>query len=137
MILQKSELNKYIKEIHKLQKKYLPDVAINTSVTYFVILDGKELAAVAAVKCYMGHWHLRSCIVKPKYRGRGLQKKLIKERLQYLSDRTSVAKVSALPHNVYSINNLKSLGFKFEKEKVAPNGDLLYQFRKSLTPIKK
>ena len=130
MLLLKPLLENYIGEIKELYRTELSEEI--KSVTCFGILDGEELRAVASVKCYSGHWYLRSCIVKPEYRGQGFQKQLIRERLEYLATKTDCARVSVYPQNVYSIKNIEAEGFEFEKTKKLKNGKTVNVYLKRL-----
>ena len=102
------------------------------SSTHFGILDNEILKAAGSVKCYSGHWYLRCCVVKPEYRGYGLQRELIKERLEYLAKKTDVARVSVYPGNNYSLKNIELEGFEFEKEKKLQTGKTVRVYKKEL-----
>ena len=130
MLLAKPDLEKYIAEIHELEHKYLSEMP--KSVTYFGIINSLELQAVASVKCYSGHWYLRSCVVKPEHRGRGLQRELIRERLEYLAERTNTVRVSVFPQNIHSIKNIEAGCFAFEKKKKLVSGKILFVYKKSI-----
>ncbi len=100
-------------EILELYEKYLKENP--TGHTFFGIIQDKILQAVASVRCYHTHWYFRGCVVKPEFRGKGLQRILIRERIGYLSERTNIIKVSIYPENTYSIDNVLAEGFQFEK----------------------
>jgi GNAT superfamily N-acetyltransferase len=55
--------------------------------------------------------------VRERYRGKGLQRKLIEERLKYLKLKTKTVRVGVKPGNMYSLNNIIWSGFRFEKAK--------------------
>jgi ribosomal protein S18 acetylase RimI-like enzyme len=60
---------------------------------------------------------LATAAVSKKYRGYGIQKFLIKKRIDYLKKKNmKFAFVGASPENEYSLNNIKSFGFKFIKK---------------------
>jgi len=125
-------LNKksHINEVLDLYKNILGEDI--TSSTHFGILENDILKAAGSVKCYSGHWYLRCCVVKPEYRGTGLQKKLIKERLEYLAKKTDVVRVSVYPGNNYSLKNIEDVGFQFEKDKKLKNGKIVQVYKKEL-----
>jgi ribosomal protein S18 acetylase RimI-like enzyme len=123
-------LEQYIGEIEELYLEHLSEIP--KGVTYFGIFDGAELLAVASVKCYSGHWYLRGCVVKPSYRGRGLQRQLMLENLEYLAERTDVARVSVFPDNTYSIRNIVAEGFMFEREKKLADGKMVLVYKRNL-----
>ncbi len=60
---------------------------------------------------------LAATAVSKKYRGYGLQRFLIKKRLDYLKTKNKkFAFIGVDPNNNYSINNIKESGFRFLKE---------------------
>lgn len=79
-----------------------------------------------------GYWYLRGCVVKPEYRGQGLQSELIQERINYLVGKTNAIRVSVFPTNTYSINNIKSRGFLFEKNKKLSDGSIIQVYKKEI-----
>lgn len=84
----------------------------------FVAFDESKPVAFAGLACYRGHWCLRACVVHPDHRGQGLQRKLIRRRLEWLwAKKVKHVNVWARPDNVYSLNNLVSEGFRFVPEK--------------------
>jgi len=99
---------------------------------HFGILEDGVLKAAASVKCYYGHWYLRCCVVKPEFRGKGLQRRLIEERLDYLAERTDLVRVSVCPDNVHSIRNIEEEGFQFEKTRRFDTGKIVRVYRKDL-----
>ncbi|HKC05006.1 MAG TPA: GNAT family N-acetyltransferase [Patescibacteria group bacterium] len=129
MRLEKEQMAKYGLEISELYQTWLKE-SPTSGLIYFGAFDNEELKAVTAVRCYMGHWYLRALVVKPEYRGRGLQRALMNESLDYLSEKTDVARVSVFPDNFYSIRNIEAVGFKFEKKKKLSDGHevLVYKF---------
>lgn len=82
------------------------------------VFDGPALVAYAGYACYHGHWVLRNCVVAPSHRGRGLQRRLIAERLAYIQAKGG-RKVSVWvsPSNTASIKNLVARGFKPRADK--------------------
>lgn len=132
MRLEKERVAKYSAEIAELYKTWLAESPAN-GLTYFGAFDKDNLMAVGAVRCYMGHWYLRAFVVKPKYRGRGLQRKIMRESLKYLADKTDTAWVSVFPNNFHSIRNIEAVGFKFEKRKKLEDGNTVLVYRKSLS----
>lgn len=128
MKLEGKILQRHRGEISQLYEQYLPE-SPTSGLIYFGSLDKETLRAVGGVRCYMGSWYLRRCIVKPEFRGMGLQRKLIKERLAYLSKRTDTARVSVFPDNTRSIANIEATGFNFERRKKFPNGRTVLVYR--------
>lgn len=120
MIL-RDELPEYLDEIKHLLGEHLGE-EVEEGSTVFAALEGQVLMAAALVKEYQGHWYLRSCVVKPEFRGRGLQRRLLRERLDYLAERTKAVRVSVFPDNVHSIRNIVAEGFEFERKKQVWNG---------------
>lgn len=131
MRLDKEQLANYQPEIDQLYKTWLKE-SPTSGLIYFGDFDGTNLKAVGAVRCYMGHWYLRAFVVKPEYRGQGLQRQLMNECLDYLSDKTDVARVSVFPKNIYSIRNIESVGFEFEKKKKLEDGHVVIVYKKLL-----
>lgn len=75
--------------------------------------------------------NLESTIVLPKYRGNGLQRKLINILEQYaLKENIKYIGATADPDNIYSVNNIKSMGFEIVKEKEKYGGLRRYIFKK-------
>lgn len=131
MLLQKAEEKYWIKEIKNLHGLYLPGVAIN-KVKYFVITENGELQAVSTAKNLHDHWRIKTVIVKPEHRGKGLQRKLMQEELDYLKSKTKIVRASVDKNNKYSIDNFLREGFKFEKILEGENREIFYQFIKNL-----
>lgn len=73
-------------------------------------------------------------VVHPKWRGRGLQRELIRARIKWLRDKqVSRVNVWASPTNVYSLNNLVTEGFRFVAEKPREfKGTMHLKLRKTL-----
>ncbi|NCN86932.1 GNAT family N-acetyltransferase [archaeon] len=132
MLLDKNQLKDYLEEINQLNKEYLNEVI--DRVNYFAVIEDSKLLAAASVKCFSGHWYLRSCFVKPEYRGKGLQRKLIQERIEYLKSKTDVVKISVKPTNKYSLDNIKAEGFEFFTEEILKNGILVHKYKKIINP---
>jgi ribosomal protein S18 acetylase RimI-like enzyme len=130
MLLGKMELEIFGQEVSELYQTHLGETA--KGLTHFGIINDDELWADGAIKCYMGSWYLRGCVVKPQYRGRGLQRELIRERLAYLTPITDLVRVSVYPENLPSRRNIEAEGFEFEKNKKLVNGDKVIVYRKSL-----
>ena len=137
MLLGKVERAKYGSEILALCKQELgEDVPLN-QLTYFAILSGETLQAVAAVKWYMTTWYMRADVVKSEFRGNGFQRELIRERLSWLANRNDIAKVervkvSIYPDNFRSIRNYELEDFKFEKRKKLQNGVIANVYQKQM-----
>ena len=122
-MLLKDNLPQYKEEIEALYQNYF-DKSFNRE-TIFGIVEDDVLQAVASLKCYHGYWYLMGCVVKPEFRGRGLQRELIRERLDYLSDKTNLVRVGVDPTNKHSLNNILAENFMFERNKKTPNGDTI------------
>lgn len=134
MHLGRLELAKYSPEIGELQYLYLKE-SPTKGITYFGLFSEEVLTAVGGVKNYMGYWYLRACFVKPEFRGQGLQRQLIKERLEYLSTEWHAkdVRVSIFPDNIRSIKNVEAEGFVFVKKKILkPSGHLANIYKKVL-----
>lgn len=127
MLLKGADLETHIEEIHDLYTEYLE--VVPKGVAYFGTVNNGELQAVSALKCYCGHWYLRSCVVKPELRGQGMQRELIRERLEYLADRTDNVRVAIFPDNEHSIRNVLAEGFEFEKFKKLEEGKVLNVYK--------
>lgn len=128
MLLKETDVAKYGQEITSLYEQELGEIP--KGLKFFGIFSGDTLQAVASLKNYMGSWYLRGCVVKPDFRGHGLQRALIEERLEYLSDKTTNARVSVFPGNIHSIANIEATGFQFERKKKLESGHevLVYKF---------
>jgi ribosomal protein S18 acetylase RimI-like enzyme len=131
MLLAKPTLEKYIDEIVQLYRKELGEEV--KSATHFGIIEGTALQAVGSVKCYSGHWYLRGCVVKPEFRGRGFQRRLIQERLEYLAAKTDIVRVGVYPGNEHSLRNIEAECFEFEKNKKLKNGKIVQIYKISLS----
>jgi ribosomal protein S18 acetylase RimI-like enzyme len=132
MLLENEAKLKYLPEIKKLYTHELGEPPVAGLIYFGTFLENSEqtLKAVASLKNYMGSWYLRGCVVKPEYRGQGLQQILIEERLAYLTNRTNIARVSVFPENTYSIKNIEAGGFTFERKKKLEGGHrvLVYKY---------
>ncbi len=132
MRLEGEKLDQYREEITGLCIEELDEDPVR-GLIYFGIFEeeesGLELKAVGAVKNYMGSWYLRNQVVKSEYRGRGLQRQLIKEGLEFLADKTDVVRVSVYPENVYSKRNIEAEGFEFEKKKKLKDGKMVLVYK--------
>lgn len=131
MRLEKKILDTHREEIADLYRLELGEDPVNGLIYFGIFGEDGELQAVAAVKNYMGSWYLRGHVVKPEYRGQGMQRLLIRESLDYLRDKTDIARVSVYPWNEYSKRNIEAEGFEFEKRKKLANGEtvLVYKLR--------
>lgn len=132
MLLERQDVVTRKDEIARLYNQELGEDLVS-GLIYFGILEnsdsGPMLHAVASIKNYMGSWYLRGCVVKHEFRGKGLQQRLIKERLEYLAKRTKVARVSVRPSNAFSIKNIEATGFKFEKRKKLRGGSVVLVYK--------
>lgn len=127
------DIKQHREEFSALIEQYLHEPF--TSGTYFGIKEDEELQAIAALKCYMGTWYLRACVVKPEHRGQGMQRKLIGERLDYLrTEKPNVpcVRVTIYPENTHSIDNCVEEGFAFEKKKKLRDGTIANVYKKML-----
>ncbi len=132
MLLSKEQVEMYRPEILHLCHSELGEDTPLTGLTYFGIIFGDELGAFDAVKCYMGYWYLRACVVKREHRGRGFQRKLIQENFDYLSSRTREVRTTVFPWNVHSIRNVEAMGFIFVKPKKLADGKVVNVYKKKL-----
>jgi GNAT superfamily N-acetyltransferase len=83
----------------------------------FGAFKGKQLVGLGGLACYHGFWCLRLGVVARSHRGHGLQRKLIRARLNWLRKRGAKhVNVWVDPHNVHSLNNVVSEGFRFQNE---------------------
>ena len=81
------------------------------------VFAGQELAAYASFVCYHGHWFLRNCVVAPKFRGQGLQRRLIAERAAHIKGRGGKSvSVWVDPKNAHSLRNLVACGFAYRPD---------------------
>ncbi|MFH1589409.1 MAG: GNAT family N-acetyltransferase [archaeon] len=129
-MLIKENLPQYKDEIVELYKTFLSEEF--TGGTIFGIIEDGVLQAVSSVRCYSGHWYLRGCVVKPEFRGQGLQRKLTQERINYIADKTDVVNACVYPGNNYSVDNLLAENFVFAGNKKLPNGDIVNHFKLEL-----
>lgn len=123
MLLTGQLLSQYRDEIFELYKNYLKQDPKGQ--TFFAIIKNDVLQAVASYRAYQGgHFYLRGCVVKEEFWGKGFQRKLIRERVTHLSEKTNIIRVSIYPWNTHSIDNVLKEGFRFEKEKELPDGKI-------------
>ena len=130
MLLQGEQLKRYRDEIAVLHRQAFGEEI--KSASFFGVFDGDQLAAAAALKNYMGHWYMRGCVVKPEYRGRGFQRQLLKERLAHLAGKAKIVRVTVLPDNIYSINNLVAEGFAYDNKTKIINKKLHHVYKRDL-----
>lgn len=70
-------------------------------------------------------YELDGCVILPEYRNKGIQKELIKRRLDFAKDAgISNVFVMSHPENKISLDNLKKLGFTEIETKLLSNGKL-------------
>lgn len=132
MKLENENRPKYFPEIRDLYRKELGGDSASGLIYFGIFKEDGSLMAISSIKNYMGSWYLRGCVVKPEYRGQGLQKQLIKERLEYLKGKTDTVRVSVYPENMYSIANIESTGFIFERKKKLDSGKLVLVYKINL-----
>ncbi len=93
----------------------------------FEIRHESKLAASGEIRRYHGSWTLREGYVKPAFRGRGLQRRLIRARLRYAKDRGALSVVVWVEgRNSYSLNNLVEEGFRFTRRCQRAFGGIKY-----------
>lgn len=115
-------------EIENLTAEYL-NISLKGA-NIFGIFEDLELKAFGGLRCYQGgHYMLRGCIVKPEFRGQGLQIKLIKERLEFASDKTNKVRAKIFPDNLHSIDNVLASGFNYEKKEKFEDGSIVNVYR--------
>lgn len=123
MLLENEVKTGFFPEIRNLYSRELGEEPTSGLIYFGAFSENSgTLMAVASLKNYMGSWYLRGCVVKPDYRGQGLQRFLIQERLEYLKDKTHIARVSVFPENSHSITNIEAAGFLFERKKKLDDG---------------
>jgi ribosomal protein S18 acetylase RimI-like enzyme len=136
MRLEGEILTRYRSEITNLYHQELGENPV-PGLIYFAVFENPKtlegLQAVASIKNYMGSWYLRGCVVKPKFRGQGLQKQLILERIEYLLGKTQSVRASVYPDNIHSIRNIESTGFEFERKKRLANHAEVLVYKKDIT----
>lgn len=120
MLLPKDVVAFHRETIDALCAEHLEYAFGNGSV--FGVVENDLLIAFGSARCLHGHWYCRSDVVRPEFRGRGLQRQLIRERLAHLEDRASVLRVAIYPHNEHSIRNYLAEGFTYEKHRILPDG---------------
>lgn len=114
-------LKKHLPEIEDLQRRTFHQIV--TGVDYFAIVEKGQLQAYGLVKCDADQYYLRGCFVKPEFRGRGLQRKLIDERVEFIRARgANAARVAVRPENSYSLRNIIASGFEYERQVKFPDG---------------
>lgn len=126
MLLTKEQIQKYRGQLEDLIKqgtdrsfKILPQHKIFAilSSERAMLLDPsqREIMAFAVLGKRGPYWYFRNCVVKKEYRGRGLQRALIQERIEYIRENGGGSvSVGIDPRNTKSLNNILSFGFKFK-----------------------
>ena len=133
--LDKREKEMYTPSLEKLNSKdgLNEDFSFKKVQQIFIVEEKNELIAFATCNNFYGHWFLRNCVVAKKHRGKGLQKRLIEERINFLeSKKANQVKVTVAPENKYSLKNLIQYGFQIEK-KVILKGKEYLRLKKNLT----
>lgn len=92
------------------------DDEFKTNREWWVILDDNKIVAYCGSGYMENICHFVRAWVSPKYRGKGLQRKMIKTRLKAAKD-YEVAITYTSIDNVVSSNNLISTGFKLYQPK--------------------
>lgn len=117
MLLTKEQKEFYKPEIERLLKQgYDSNFKLIPQYKVFVIFENNKIIALGILNNPYGYWYFRNCVVDRKYRGNGLQRVLIQERLDYISERGGGrVSVGIDPTNTKSLNNMLSMGFKFVK----------------------
>lgn len=82
----------------------------------FVAYERGSPVAFAGIACYRGSWCLRVCVVAKRHRGLGIQRALIRDRIQFIQHKAKYLNAWVSPKNTYSLNNLIAEGFIFVKE---------------------
>jgi GNAT superfamily N-acetyltransferase len=101
----------------------------------FVAKFNDEIVGFGGITCYHGFWGLRLCVVTKKHRGNGLQRLLIKQRIEHVkkeAKNASRVNVWVGLKNVYSYANLVKEGFKPTGEKKSYHGIECMKLRKIL-----
>jgi RimJ/RimL family protein N-acetyltransferase len=129
MLLEKEQIPTYKETISEIyQREFGEDTR---GLIFFGLFSEDEIIAVASVRNYMGHWYLRGCYVEPEFRGNGLQRELIQERINYLKSRTNEVRVSVFPDNIHSIHNIEAEGFEFERIKKLETEESVLIYKKT------
>jgi GNAT superfamily N-acetyltransferase len=117
MLLTREQKEQYKPEIERLLRQgYDPNFKLIPQYKVFVIFEDNKMIALAILNNPHGYWYFRNCVVDRKHRGRGLQRVLIQERLDYISEHGGGrVSVGIDPKNTKSLNNMLSMGFKFAK----------------------
>jgi ribosomal protein S18 acetylase RimI-like enzyme len=108
MILTKPQ---HLQQAKELCKKWL-DGTLPNGLTCFGIVKDSVVVAAAGIRCYHGYWFIRAVAVHPDYRGRGYQRMLLRQQIQYLKGKASTVRANVLPANVYSSRNFERVGFE-------------------------
>ena len=66
MLLEKEGKLRYGQEIQALYRAELTETP-TSGLVFFGVFSKGSLQAIAAVRCYMGSWYLRGCVVKPDF----------------------------------------------------------------------
>lgn len=115
----RDQLNRLVKQGSDDSFSILPQhkVFVKFSDTRRMLLDPdqKEIEGFAVLGKRGKYWYFRNCVVKKEYRGRGIQRQLIQERLDYARNNGGGSvSVGIDPRNTKSLNNILSFGFKFK-----------------------
>lgn len=133
MLLSKEQINSHLQEIEDLYLTYIDEELVPGLIHFGIseqTLAGEVIKAIASIKNYDGRWFLWGCVVKSEYRGQGLQKQLVNERLEYLRTRTDTARVYVEPWNDHSIKNLESVGFEYDGQTIHEDGETILSIYK-------
>ncbi len=113
----KPEIREHLSALQVVAKHCSYEINLLKIPILFVAYSGEEIVAFAGLASYHGYWCLRICVVPREHRGNGLQRKLIRARINYLRDKTKWVNAWVKPTNAYSLNNLVEEGFRFMNEK--------------------
>lgn len=103
---------------------------------WFVAYEGDEWIGYGGIQVDP-EWkpYLGPSYVRPEHRGKGVQKKLLAKRIDFLEDNGyTVCTTCALHHNIYSIRNIEKCGFTYTHTETTKLGGTLYWYERKLTP---
>lgn len=84
---------------------------------WFLYSENGEIAGYCSGYKLKQYFYLSRCGIMPKYRGKGMQKKLIQERIEKAKDLNLAGLVTYTNNeNIASIKNLQSFGFEEWKD---------------------